>query len=421
MAPLQSQSQFQKTISNLKQQIQGQIEELNGDDNANGPKRTRKAKQKISVMDSEKWMEYVKQLEDKNEILEHRLEDLQDKFDKYKIKAELRQETFIRREKNYQERDQILNKKLKTVIENHTHDVGDMSRLKELKGHINTRISSIQGDFDSILSKQREAHKEEIEDLIRKYTRELEYERKKNSMEEKDWQDKAIAMKESLEDAVSEAIKLDEQNEKLVKKNKELVISFKAQENDRKMILKNVAMLKREKERLIERIKQLEQEVEYHTTISKQLEEQVIDQKAALNSSGHLDRSNISARSYDSRVHRDHRSEESAARLRKLLDQERKSLKSVRKSHLSLLAERTELEIFLRQCIDDVRTEISQQSGGDDRTFTIDDRKRALELLFSKEKVVNLLYDKIFPFKPKMPQMHQEDDHIDGDFEDEYE
>lgn len=420
LSPRNSQNQFQKTINTLKSQIQNQIDELHAEDIGSNQKKVKKSKQKISMMDSEKWMEYVKQLEDKNEILEHRLEDLHEKFDKYKVKAELRQDTFIRREKSYKEKDYVINQKLKNVMENHTHEGAEMKRLKSLKGQINDRISAMQMDFDTILNQQKESHKSEIEDTIRKFTRELEMERKKNSMEEKNWQEKATAMKESLQEAVLEAIKLDEQNEKLIKKNKELVISFKAQENDRNIILKNLAQMKREKQRLAERILQLEQEVEYHSTISKQLENELNDFKERNNNA---DENIQTLRTIDQKTLREREIwyEETIARLKKLLEQEKKNVKVVRQSHLKLLSERSELEIFLRQCIDDVRTEISQQKTSEEATtFTLEDRKRVLEMLLSKDKVINLLYDKMFPYKPKVPPMQQtEEEYVP--YQEEYE
>uniref|UniRef100_A0A7S1PFU4 Uncharacterized protein n=1 Tax=Percolomonas cosmopolitus TaxID=63605 RepID=A0A7S1PFU4_9EUKA len=428
-APGNAQSQFKKTISSINQQIHSQLQELQSDDSLQQhllvKRGSKKNKQKISMMDSEKWMEYVRQLEDKNEMLEHRLEDLNHKFERYKSTAELRQETFIRREKRFQEKDHVLNLKLKDMVENHSQDGNEMNKLKSLKVQINDRIMVLQNDFESLLTKQKEAHKVEIEDTIRKFARDLELERKKNSVEEKDWQEKATAMKQSLEEAVSEAIKLDEQNEQLIKKNKELQIEYKAQKDDRSMILKNVAMVKRENQRLRDRIKQLEQDVEYHSTISTQLDQQLQDLKS--NHQTYVN-SSQSRRSVDQSaiMEREQRYEDTIARLKRLLDQERRNLKTVRKSQITLLAERSELEIFLRQCIDDVRTEIAQQNNMPTdaaSSFSRDDRNRTIELLLSKEKVIQLLYGNMFgKFKPRMPPMHgAEDETLDPTFGDEEE
>ena len=101
------------------------------------------------------------------------------------------------------------------------------------------------------------------------------------------------------------------------------------------------------------------------------------------------------------------------------------------KARASLAAElhqRTELEVFLRQCVEDVRLDIARkrtdvltqphtssplstgrgtgrdggESGDADggislADFSTADREKVLELLLSQERVINLLYSKTFP------------------------
>jgi hypothetical protein len=75
------------------------------------------------------------------------------------------------------------------------------------------------------------------------------------------------------------------------------------------------------------------------------------------------------------------------------------------------LQERTELDIFLRQCIDDVRSDIVRHSTQNQRRTATSprrdpldtsllDRQRVVEILQSKERVLKLLYLKTFPSKP---------------------
>jgi len=109
-------------------------------------------------------------------------------------------------------------------------------------------------------------------------------------------------------------------------------------------------------------------------------------------------------------------------RLKRLVVEERKSLQQVRQNYAQELKSRTELELLLRQCVEDVRKEIARrkletaQFGGNGdlsklysrnpgaipvEEFTQEDRERALELLLSQERVVTLLYAKAFPVHPK--------------------
>jgi hypothetical protein len=109
-----------------------------------------------------------------------------------------------------------------------------------------------------------------------------------------------------------------------------------------------------------------------------------------------------------------------------LLADERKSLQQVRQNYANELRSRTELEMLLRSCVEDVRKEIARRqiesaqmgnlmkgisSPGDINkvyssqpasaiaidSFAQEDRERALELLLSQERVVTLLYSKVFP------------------------
>lgn len=92
----------------------------------------------------------------------------------------------------------------------------------------------------------------------------------------------------------------------------------------------------------------------------------------------------------------------------------------IRQNYANELKVRTDMEMLLRQCVDDVRQEIarrhvenaqfSSNSGNDlvrlySKTpgsipveeFGQEDRERVLELLLSQERVVSLVYAKTFP------------------------
>ena len=114
---------------------------------------------------------------------------------------------------------------------------------------------------------------------------------------------------------------------------------------------------------------------------------------------------------------------ETAARLRKLLDKERAALRQVRAAYATDQQNRTELEQFLAQCIQDVRQEIGRQRQGEAISrhgrppsappsqgrnslagsyaeFDEHDRKKVMEMLLSQERVIKLLYEKTFSRGP---------------------
>merc|ERR1712166_1100828 len=94
-------------------------------------------------------------------------------------------------------------------------------------------------------------------------------------------------------------------------------------------------------------------------------------------------------------------------RLKRLLEIERRNLRQVRTAHVAELEHRTELEAFLRQCIEDVKKEISRMRTEMNTVLGSEHEATAL-LEFSaadRERVINLLYDKTFPARRPTAQI----------------
>ena len=110
----------------------------------------------------------------------------------------------------------------------------------------------------------------------------------------------------------------------------------------------------------------------------------------------------------------DARYREVVAKLKRLLEVERRNLRAVRAAHAKELQSRTELETLLRSCVQDVQHEIANQRAGGGGAagkrevaagnFSAADRERVMELLLSQQRVVTLLYERTFP--PREPSSH---------------
>ena len=132
----------------------------------------------------------------------------------------------------------------------------------------------------------------------------------------------------------------------------------------------------------------------------------------------HRDRDLTGTKGHTNDTATDERYKEINARLRRLLSEERKALQSIRSNYAIELRSRTEMEMLLRQCVDDVRKEISMKTfvnpvgragsrpgssgailslGPSSSSFAQADRERTLELLLSQERVISLIYAKTFP------------------------
>merc|ERR1711865_1236818 len=112
---------------------------------------------------------------------------------------------------------------------------------------------------------------------------------------------------------------------------------------------------------------------------------------------------------------------EALTTLKRMVEVERKTIRSLKQQQADMMQQRTEIEVLLRQCLDDVKAEImrhrldheNQKPGGAGpgvpitamsvHELTTQDRERVLELLLSQQRVVQLLYSKTFPQQPPSP------------------
>jgi len=84
------------------------------------------------------------------------------------------------------------------------------------------------------------------------------------------------------------------------------------------------------------------------------------------------------------------------ARLKKLLEIERKNLRAARTAYTKEVESKTSLERTLRNCIEDIRTEITKKRG-QRRGDSEEERKLLMEQLINSEEIIGLIYDKAFP------------------------
>jgi len=247
-------------------------------------------------------------------------------------------------------------------------------------------------------------------------TMQLEKERNQKDDGALEWIDKARALGKELDVYKMEAVRLDRAHQKLQKENNRLRMQFKSQEEDRDELVRQVLALKRETAKLRSDLERKNSDSRPGTADapgSARRGNATPGRLAPLlppSSSPALGKAEVEQRYQDI-----------IKRLKRLLEIERRNVRTVRTAHVNELANRTELEAFLRQCIEDVKKEISRRrgemlasmnrskhGGGSSmsvedeislESFSAADRERVMELLLSQERVINLLYDKTFPRK----------------------
>jgi len=261
---------------------------------------------------------------------------------------------------------------------------------------------------------------EQEHDLLRAFrarmydvTMQLEKERNQKDDGALEWIDKARALGKELDVYKMEAVRLDKENQRLQKENNRLRMQFKSQEEDRDELVRQVLALKRETAKLRSDLDRRQSDSRPGTADGSRP-----GGGGAGNPNGRLaPLLPPSSSPALGKAEVEQRYQDIIKRLKRLLEIERRNLRIVRTAHVNELANRTELEAFLRQCIEDVKKEIQRRraemlasinrakNGGGNvdevslADFSAADRERVMELLLSQERVINLLYEKTFPKK----------------------
>ena len=384
-----------------------------------------------------------------------------------------RQETYLAREMTDTQRIGLLENQLEKATSSRKSWMKEdkrVSLLKNMHSKIMKNIDHVQGTTARILQEQER-------DLLRAFRArlfdvqaELEKERSNKDDGSAALIEKNRQYEKDLDWAKEMADRLERVNQAMGKENTRLKSQFKTQQDDREFLIKELVTVRKDNERMRQEVGRLR--------TSLQEKDQEIKQKDAKNSrmsslstpvlppakkagggvvvscffplsfssfltlsliiSLHFLLSSLFCFFYYAFLYSFHATQRPASaanpgekakyktiiqRMKVLLERERKNLQRARKSYEKEVNQRTELEIFLRQCVRDVQIEIGRRreeligtnpinmngdqedarrttEDGDEvplSEFSSADRERVMELLLSQERVVSLLYTRTFP------------------------
>jgi len=407
MAQPKSLQKMNKNISNLA----AEIDEFRDDKQANiKSTQVRRNRQKLKEQESSAGQLGIKELFDKYKDLLHKYDKLQGSYDKLQADAEMRKESFHRQQsKLVGEMDGF---KASMARQEDQRARGIDNRMLEFRD----KHEKIQEKIFEMKDKTAAILQEQEHDLLRAFrarmydvTMQLEKERNQKDDGALEWIDKARALGKELDVYKMEAVRLDKENQRLQKENNRLRMQFKSQEEDRDELVRQVLALKRETAKLRQDLDKSQQTQSLAGPSSPGASAGEDHRLAPLLPPTHspaLGKQEVEQRYQDI-----------IKRLKRLLEIERRNLRQVRTAHVAELEHRTELEAFLRQCIDDVKVEIGRRRnemntvlGSEHEAtalleFSAADRERVMELLLSQERVINLLYDKTFPARRPTAQI----------------
>lgn len=336
---------------------------------------------------------------------------------------ERRQESYVSRERSYKTRIDELEEELLSQRQEKTgwmKEDGKMAQLKSIQGQILNNVELVQDRTARILQEQER-------DLLRAFRArlfdvqtELEKEKSKKEDGAGAWIERSRQLESEVEWAKEVADRLERVNQTLMQENGRLKSQFGSQEEDRNFLIKQLVSVKKDNARLRVEYTAIENEL---SQLQHQFKEGNLHKDSGHGGiSNAASTSKIPPGSLQTKSDTEDRYKEVNIRLRRLLADERRNLQQVRQNYAHELKSRTEIEMLLRQCVEDVRKEIARRhiesaqfaSSGDlaklynrqpgmipIEDFTQEDRERALELLLSQERVVTLLYSKAFPVNVK--------------------
>lgn len=331
----------------------------------------------------------VSDLEVKIFELKKQIQAEKDKAEQMTHDMQAREERYLKREKEYRKTLNEYENDLR-ARSNYNGPVEDqynrnMQKIDKLHQVILENVGSIQKKTSQILAEQEKDIRRQFDSKKNEVNRDIELERKKKLEGVGNYAEKESQLTRELELMKNSMKLIVSKNELLKEENKKIEKEFQSQQKDRDALFKEIVALKKENATISEEIAKYK-ESQY---------ESFLPQRSISNSSmpGIFQKRDL-------KVEDTSRYEFIIQRLKKILETERKNLKNVRNAYARELQNKTELEQILRQCVDEVKSEITQgmpEYKKKNLVLSAQDREKIIELMLSQERVLSLLYEKTLP------------------------
>lgn len=255
-------------------------------------------------------------------------------------------------------------------------------------------------------------------------TKDLEAQKSRKGEHSTELQAKHRRVVAELHEAQELAQTFDKKNQQLVAENQKLLEKLRTREDDRQALLRELVLARKEAARLKAQVRDgaADETQARDRTLAAPEGDRAAEQRKSF-SQKQIEQAR-QQQTHNKQYDREMQYREAVTKLKRMLETERKSTRGLKTQYNELLQQRTELEVLLRQCLDDVKAEISRnrvggggaaESGGKTsplgmpaqpistisvHELTDQDRERVLELLLSQQRVVQLLYAKTFSGGP---------------------
>lgn len=353
------------------------------------------------------------------------IQDLQKQLDSEKSKNQSLEDQFkyrlahfVKRETQTKNKIESLERRLNDGVDNDEH-VQRMAVIETMHKSVVMGLQSIQSNTAKILQDQEKDLMRAFRARLQEVSKDLEATRKGKGDAGTELQMRHRRVVAELHEAQELAQTFDKKNEQLKADNQKLLEKLRTREDDRQCLLRELVLSKKENARLKAQVKdgsaggvqvpngeQGQARVASGGQTQKPFTQKQIEQARAQGS-------------HNKQYEREVKYREAITTLKRMVEAERKSIRALKQQQADMMQQRTEIEVLLRQCLDDVKAEIMRHRLEGDKSdapgpgvpitamsvheLTTQDRERVLELLLSQQRVVQLLYSKTFPQQPPSP------------------
>ena len=336
--------------------------------------------------------------------LENKILELEAEFEKEKTRGnelrntiQSRQERYVKREQEYRSTVTEYENKLNEGFPAKDPRLYDtttknLEKINQYHSEILQKIGTVQHKTMNLLKNQEiEIVKGFNSDLTEK-SRELEEEKKKDS-DKGEMNQKESKLHEELESNKSQIDLIDSKNKYLTQRNSELKIEFKSHDQDKKILEAQIQALRATNEKVKRSL-----EIYRSNYTEPQTSMPPVRGKSARIQSA-------VSRVSDKEVPNQYQSV--ISKLKRMIELDQKNTRAARTAYARELEAKKELELMLRQCVDDVKVHINKKRSEqrmNSSEKSVEDIEKVIEILLSQERVLTLLYDKTFPPRSLMKE-----------------
>lgn len=331
-------------------------------------------------------------------------QSLEDQF-KYRLAH------FVKRETQTKNKIESLERRLNDGVDHDEH-VQRMAVIETMHKSVVMGLQSIQSNTAKILQDQEKDLMRAFRARLQEVSKDLEATRKGKGDAGTELQMRHRRVVAELHEAQELAQTFDKKNEQLKADNQKLLEKLRTREDDRQCLLRELVLSKKENARLKAQVKDGTAGSSAPSGEQARAASGDKSQKAFTQKQIEQARAQTTC---NKQYEREVKYRDAITTLKRMVEAERKSIRALKQQQADMMQQRTEIEVLLRQCLDDVKAEIMRHRLEHEKKdglapgppvpvtamsvheLTTQDRERVLELLLSQQRVVQLLYSKTFP------------------------